>query len=83
MKQTRVEIEALGDRMDHIENRMGDYVWAHSEVADAHDDSVEDIRNIKIKMAALEDHSHQDNVRFQGIAESAPATDLAYLYKKL
>lgn len=61
MKQTRVEIEALGDRMDHIENRMGDYVWTHSEVADAHDDSVEDIRNIKIKMAATPTKTMSDS----------------------
>lgn len=45
------QIDALGERVDHIENKLSDYTLAHNEVVDANQDLAEKISNMKIKMA--------------------------------
>lgn len=52
--------------MDHIETKMGDFSKAHNELVDTHIDMEEDVKNIKLKMADLEDKSHGNNVKFRG-----------------
>lgn len=71
-----MELEELGNRVDYIENRMGDYAWAHNELVDAHNDVTEEIFYTKSKMADLEDGSHWNNVKFRGIAESVHFAEL-------
>lgn len=84
MKQTKVDLKTLGDRVDHIENRMGDYAQARgNELIDAHDNLTEEIRNNKIKMVDLEAQFRHNNVKFRGIAESVPATELRPFIQKM
>lgn len=84
MKQTKVEMEALGNRVDQVEFNMTDYAQAHNELIDAHDALLDEMRTMKIKMADLEDRSRRNNITFRGIAESVPAAELrSYLQKMI
>lgn len=83
MKQTTTEIEAIGERVVHIENKLGDYAQAHNEVVDAHKELIEDICNIKMKMVDLEDCSRRKKVKFTGIPEMIPLADLRPFLQKM
>lgn len=84
MKQTNKEIAAIGDRVDYIENKLSDYALAYNEVVDTHDNLADKIRNLKIKMADIEDHSRPNNVKFRGISKTIPPAELCpYLQKMI
>lgn len=82
MTQTTRELEVIGERVNHIEHKLGDYARAHSKVIDAHKDLTEDISNMKLKRA--EDRSCRNNAKFRGIPETFPSTELCpYLQKMI
>lgn len=87
MKQIKVEMEALGNRVDQVEFNMTDYAQAHNELVDAHDALLDEMRTMKIKtkkLKDLEDCSRRNNIKFRGIAESVPAAELrSYLQKMI
>ncbi|XP_040270366.1 uncharacterized protein LOC120986071 [Bufo bufo] len=75
-------IEELGDRVNHIENKMAEYAGAHNTLVDAHNSQEDDITAIKAKLADLEDRSRRNNVEFRGIPETVPPGELSkYLQK--
>lgn len=42
----------------------------------AHNDLVEEFKMLKLKVADLQDRSHRNNIKFNGISESVKATEL-------
>lgn len=70
--------------MDHIENKLSDYTLAHNEVVDTHDGLAEEICNMRIKMADIEDRSCRNNVKFRGILKTFSLAELhPYLQKTI
>lgn len=55
MQQTNAVITAICDKEDHIEHKMGEFAKAHNELVDIHNDMDNDLQNIKLKMADLQD----------------------------
>lgn len=83
MKQTNNETKAIGNRVDHIGNKLGNYTQAHNEVVDSHENLAEEIRNMKLKMADVEDRSCRNNVKFRGIPEMVSSVDLRPFLQKI
>lgn len=57
-------LKALGDRVDYVENNMGDFTQAHNELVDAHFEVEEELMVLKLKVADLEDRSKRNNIKF-------------------
>ncbi|XP_018430704.1 PREDICTED: copper-transporting ATPase 1-like [Nanorana parkeri] len=51
------ELNDLGDRVDFMENKMGDYAEAHNELVDAHKTTADEVPHLKDKMADIEDRA--------------------------
>lgn len=73
IKQCKAEVQALGDRIDHVEHTMGDYSTSFNTLVDAHN---EEMIWLKDKMADLKDRSRGNNTKIRGIPESIPASQL-------
>lgn len=67
---------AIGDRMSHAEDKMGEFANAHNKLIDAFNGTEEDILAIESKLADLEDRSRRNNVKLRGVAESVLPSDL-------
>lgn len=74
--QNRAKVDAIGERVDRVENKMGEYAEAHNELVDAHNSPEEEMHALKIKLADLEDCSRRNNGKFRGIDESVPPAEL-------
>lgn len=70
------EVQALGIRVDHIEQRMSDFTSSFNTMVDAHSNHAEEIAWLKNKVADLEDRSRRNNLKIRGIPETIPATQL-------
>lgn len=62
--QLKADIEAIGERVDHVESKMGQFAVAHNELLDAHRDTM---KANKFKMTDLEDGSGRNNTKFRVI----------------
>lgn len=45
----------IGERVGHVENKIGDFAIAHNELVDAHNNNEEELQKCKLKIADLED----------------------------
>lgn len=63
MNKANVEIDAFGERVDYIENKMGDFTEAHNDLVNAHFELEEEIKYLKLKVADLEDRSRCNNIK--------------------
>lgn len=70
------EADDLGDRVQYVEDKMGDFAVAHNELVDSHNEAEDELLAIKSKLANLEDCSRRNNVKFRGVAETIPPADL-------
>lgn len=76
MNKTNVEIDALGERVDYVESKMGDFSAVHNDLVDAHFELEEEIKHLKLKVADLEDRSRHNNIKFRGIPKNVKNADL-------
>lgn len=76
ISQIKSDVAAIGDRIRHVKNEIGEFATAHNELVDAHNDVEEKIKNLKLKLADLEDMFRRNNVKFRGIPETVPPADL-------
>lgn len=74
--QLKAEVTAIGDRVSHTEDKMGEFATAHNELVDAYNAAEDEIQAIKSKMADLEDRSRRNNVKLRGVSESVMPADL-------
>lgn len=70
------EVQALGRRVDHIEQYMSDFTSSFNTMVDAHSNHDEEIAWLKNKVADLEDRSRRNNIKIRGIPETIPVTQL-------
>lgn len=66
----KAEVQELGGRVDHIEQKMGEFASSHNNLIDAHNDQEDEMENLKTKVADIEDHSRQNNMKLRGVPES-------------
>lgn len=55
MRRFSSELTAVGDRVDHVETKMGEYATTINDLIDAQDNVVEEQTWIKAKLADLDD----------------------------
>lgn len=67
IQQSKKETEAIGERVDYVEQKICDFTEAHNELVDAHFEMEEEIKRLKLKVADLEDRSRRNNIKFRGI----------------
>lgn len=70
-------IDDLGEWVNHVEQKMGELSEAHNGLIDAHNHLGDDVSSLAAKLADLEDRNRMNNVRFRGVPESVPPTELA------
>lgn len=64
------ELGAIGGRVDHIEDKMGDFAASHNTLIDAHNDQSDEITWLRSKVADLEDRSRRNNIKIRGVPEN-------------
>lgn len=80
---THRELTALGDRVNYVENKMGDFSEAHNELMDAHMDLANELKALCLKVTDLEDRSHRNNMKFRGISELVKPAELRTFLQQL
>lgn len=65
LSNVKKELQALRDRVDRVENTMGEYSF--NSLVDAHNAHTEEITWIKDKIADLENKSRRNNIKIRGI----------------
>lgn len=78
-----MEIEDLGERVDYIENKMTDFTNAHNKLVDDHFALKEEVKQLKLKVADLEDRSKRNNVKLRGIPENVKNNYLKKFLQKV
>lgn len=63
MRNFNTELTAVGERVDHIETRIGEYATTINDLVDAHDTAEEEQTWIKEKLADLEERSRRNNLK--------------------
>lgn len=76
MQKSKMEMDALGERVDYIEHKMNDFTEAHNDLVDSHVDLEDEIKHLKLKVSDLEDRSRRNNIKFRGIPENIKNSDL-------
>lgn len=76
ISQIKSDVTSIGDRVSHVEDKMGDYAVAHNELVDAHDEAEGEMQAMREKIADLEDRSRRNNVKLRGVEESVTPADL-------
>lgn len=65
----KAEVGDLGERVDHIQKKIGDFAASHNTLIDAHNDQSDEITWLKAKVADLEDRSRRNNIKIRGVPE--------------
>ena len=78
VSQLKRDVSAIGDRISHVEDRMGDFTIAHNELVDAHNDTEGEIQAMRDKLADLEDRSRRNNIKLRGVEESVSPSELRH-----
>lgn len=76
LQQFKQDIQGVGDRVSHIENKMDEFAGVFNELVDSHNDREDDIIWIKSKLADLEDRSRRNNIKIRGIPETISQDEL-------
>lgn len=69
-------IDGLVERVNHVENKMAEFSEAHNGLVDAHNHLEKDMTSLAAKLADLEDRNRRNNVKFRGIPEYVPPSEL-------
>lgn len=72
-----------GGRVDHLENKMGEFSGAHNGLVDAHNQLEEEVASLSAKLADLEDRNRRNNVKLRGVPESVPPSELVPFIQQL
>lgn len=76
-------IDDLGERVDHVENKMGEFSEAHNSLVDAHNHLEGELSSLVSKLADLEDRNRRNNIKFRGVPESVPPSELTSYIQQL
>lgn len=78
ISQVKSDVSAMGDRVRHIEDKMGEFAVAHNELVDAHNDMEGDTQAMKEKIVDLEDRSQRNNIKLRRVEESMTPAELRH-----
>ncbi|CAH2253559.1 Hypothetical predicted protein, partial [Pelobates cultripes] len=70
------DVQAIGDRTAHLEDKMEAVIEAHNTLADAYTTSQSQLQQMEMKMVDLEDKARRNNSRLRGIPEDIKAPEL-------
>lgn len=76
-------IKDLGNRVNHVENKMEEFSSAHTRLVDAHNQLEEEIKSHAAKLADLEDRNKRNNLMLRSIPESVSNADLISYIQQL
>lgn len=76
LSSQQATIDGLGDRVDHVENKMAEFSTAHNELVDAHNNLEDELHLMAIKLADIEDRNRRNNIKIRGIPESVSGPEL-------
>lgn len=63
------EVSMLGDRVHQVENAIADITTTVNGLVDANDEKIEERNWFCVKIADLEDHFRQNNLKLRGVPE--------------
>lgn len=69
-RQFRSKTFTVDDRVSHVEEKIGEFASTFNELVDAHNDRDDEMMEMKIKLADLEDRSRRNNIKIRGIPET-------------
>lgn len=69
-------LQAVETRVEHIEQKMGEYATTINELVDSHEEREGDTEWIKEKIADIEDRNRRNNLKIRGIPETVQQADL-------
>lgn len=69
-------IDELGDRVNHVENKMEEFSAAHNGLVDTHNQLEADVTSLSEKLADLEKRNRRNNLKLIGIPESVTNAEL-------
>lgn len=76
MKGFKTDVHELGDRVDHVEQKMGEYAASYNSLVDAHNDQSDEVTWLKAKVVDLEDRWRRKNLKLRGVPESTLSVHL-------
>lgn len=76
-------IDGLGERVAHVETKMGEFSEAHNSLVDAHNNLEDDMESLATKLADLEDRNRRNNLKFRGVPESVLPSELTSYIQRL
>ncbi|CAH2252804.1 Hypothetical predicted protein [Pelobates cultripes] len=79
----RADIQALGDRTAHLEEKTEEMLDAHNKLTDAHTALENKVRFLEGKIADNEDRDRRNNIRLRGVPETIGPQDLTKFVQKL
>lgn len=83
MQKSKIEIDKLGERVEYIEQKMTDFTEAHNKLVDDQFELEDELKQLKSKVADLEDRSSCNNIKFRGIPENKKNADLKQFLQKM
>lgn len=63
MRSFKTKVNELGERVDHVEQKMGEHASSYNLLVDAHNDQSDEVTWLKAKVADLEDRSRRNNLK--------------------
>lgn len=78
-----VVLDDLGECVDHVEVKMGEFATALNGLVDAHNQLGEDVKSLSAKLANLEDRNISNNIKLRGISELVSNSQLVPYIQQL
>lgn len=82
MSPTNKQLAEVTNKVTHIESKMAEYCTAQNSIADQVNDHSEEISQLKMKIADLEDRSRRNNLKFRGIPENVSNNNLTHFIQE-
>lgn len=76
MHKFNKELKGVENRVNHIENKMGEFVTTFNDLVDDSEGKDEEMEWVKAKIADIENRSIRNNLKIRGIPESVAQADL-------
>lgn len=83
LNQQMTVIDELGNRVHHVEQKMGDFSGAHNDLVDAHNALEDEVAALSAKVADIEDRNRRNNVKIRGVPELVSPSDLSSYVQQL
>lgn len=76
MHKFNTNLQAVETRVEHIEQKMGEYAVTINDLVDSHEEREGDTDWLKDKIADIEDRNRRNNLKIRGIPETVQQADL-------